>query len=87
MNLKILFLMICLIILAISLIYFIYNFFKIENSNKKIKYKYVVFYTSGSKLIEDFFLTDEENKQLNDVLNKSPLIKSYQVLEVDGNEC
>ena len=86
MNLKVIFLMLILLILSICLIYFIYTFFRIENSNKKNKYKYVVFYNSGRKLIKDFLLTDEENKQLNDTLNKSPLIKSYQVLEVENDK-
>ncbi|MDD6710435.1 MAG: hypothetical protein PUE26_09895 [Ruminococcus sp.] len=85
MNLKVMFLMLILLILSICLIYFIYTFFRIENSNKKNKYKYIVFYTSGRKLIKDFLLTEEENKQLNDTLNKSPLVKFYQVMEVEDN--
>lgn len=86
MNLKVLFLMILCIIFIIGFIYLVYYFFKTENSSKKIKYKYIVFYNSGRKLIKDFLLTEEENKQLNDTLNKSPLVKSYQVLEVFGND-
>lgn len=86
MNLKLLFLIILCIIFIIIFIYLVYSFFKKENSNKKFKYKYVVFYTSGRKLIKDFLLTEEENKEFNDVLNKSPLVKSYQVLEGGCND-
>lgn len=86
MNFKVLFLIILFIIFIICFIYLVYYFFKTENSAKKIKYKYIVFYTSGRKLIKDFLLTEEENKQLNDTLNKSPLVKSYQVLEVGVND-
>lgn len=85
MNLKLLFLMILWVFTAVGFIYLVYSFYKKENSSKKNKYKYVVFYTSGRKLIKDFLLTEEENKQLNDTLNKSPLVKSYQVLEVEDN--
>lgn len=85
MNLKLLFVTLLLIIVVICFVFLVYTFFKKENSNKKTRYKYIVFYTSGRKLIQNFYLTEEENKQLNDTLNKSPMVKSYQVLEAEDN--
>ena len=83
MDLKYLFMMILLVIDAICLIYMIYSFYKKENSVNKKGYRYTIFYKNGKKVINTFHLTDEENKEFNDFLNKSPLVSYYTCLELD----
>lgn len=82
MNLKVLFLMILLAIFCFCLFSLVYSFFKKENLNKKTKYTYIIFYKNGKKVTNSFSLTDEENKEFNDFLNKSPFVSSYNVREV-----
>lgn len=83
MDLKILFMMILFVVVTICLIFMIYNFFRKENQIKRTKYTYTIFYKSGKKVISSFSLTDIENKEFNDFLNKSPLVSSYNCREVE----
>lgn len=83
MNLKFLFFMILLVIFCFCLFFLVYSFFKKENSINKKGYRYTIFYKNGKKVINTFHLTDEENKEFNDFLNKSPLVSYYICLELD----
>ena len=47
----------------------------------KKKYRYIVFYKGGRKATYEYELTEQENKQLNDTLNKNPNVSSYDVFE------
>lgn len=52
-----------------------------NNPPKKKNYRYVVFYQGGRKATYEYELTEAENKQLNDTLNKNPNVSSYDVFE------
>lgn len=83
MNLKFLFLMMLFVVFVVCFVYLVYSFFKKENSINKKCYRYTIFYKNGKKVINTFHLTDEENKEFNDCLNKSPLVSYYICLELD----
>lgn len=76
---------ICFIIGIVYAIVFLIREFSKCNADdvKKIyrDYEYIIFYTNGHKLIRTYHLSDYENKTLNDTLNRSPVVKSYKVVE------
>lgn len=67
--------------IAITLELLIVYYFNKHNKQLKRKYRYIVFYKGGRKATYEYELTEEENKQLNDTLNKNPNVSSYDVFE------
>lgn len=67
--------------IAITLELLIVYYFNKHNKQLKRKYRYIVFYKGGRKATYEYELTEEENKQLNDTLNKNPNVSSYYVFE------
>ena len=73
--------LILIFVVGISLELLIIFYFNKHNKQLKRKYRYIVFYKGGRKATYEYELTDSENKQLNDTLNKNPNVSSYDVFE------
>lgn len=67
--------------IGITLELLIVYYFNKHNKQLKKKYRYIVFYKGGRKATYEYDLTEAENKQLNDTLNKNPNVSSYDVFE------
>ena len=68
-----------------SIVFLLKEFKKCNNDDVQEVYhddKYIIFYNNGRKLIRTYHLTSSQNKQVNDTLNRSPLVKSYKVNEL-----
>lgn len=74
-------LLILIFVVGISLELFIIYYYNKHYKQLKRNYRYIVFYKGGRKATYEYYLTEEENKQLNDTLNKNPNVSSYDVFE------